>query len=981
MLDINFANKILVQAVECVDIDTFNTLFNPARIVSNITRDKQLRDSILADFDIAKICDEDGVEYLNFNDVKNAMNDIISYYSDDVVLPDTILKVAGHKALKKLTTDIIVPSKYARVFHQEGSLYSSTLIKNRLPEINLSDTPVDVYTDSDTTYYSVAFIQQVLDIRTNLRGAINVLEKKWNVASISVGSHKYYNAMQIDSIKSEIIDFYNSVYLPPQVDNRFYNNTKKYINELPINRDYTRFLQNSYNQSGYLKCYSKSEVDEFLSNHTNNYLSKEEMMDFLDISLAMFKKYLKEYNFQISAIGAEKRYSKDTAIELLKMRDTFKQEHIFSSECSEFFANESTKLYYIKKMNKCEIPLYVIDKHTGNNVYAFKRSDFKDICDKYKTSQVKKEINTVANGTPYETFENRLEAYELWSGFDVSTVYTNQKWFYYVEGILSATNRTPKTMDRLINQLVYCTFELKKCFLAQKNEIYALTTSELNFAFRTVSTHTYCVLIYRFLILVCNDLKQLKISKKTINLEDVVTPDELHERHKTKNLKDIYDFQIYSSIFEHCIDLKIHTYNALREVIDTETATYASTWLYAILHLNNAWRNGDVCTFPRLELSEFLTEYEIDDISWFETNEMTLPMARAVVFAVNQYELRINKTSLKGTFFCSDELAPAFATAVVMLTLYNQSQIVAENQSLMSFTTKYNEPSDKMLKSFFSTLKVDGFEFKSKKFNKTVLTFVYYIANLSGDAKALLYSMKLRGHATSQTTVDYVQLNEESIQSLGEQIFKRGEFGYIPTLLSQKLLKGQLSFDDVTDEVALLNETFGDLAKINATIGFMNTLRIEREQVYRAINEMTFEEAQELSTQLFARKCISKDSVDIQCLYSSKGCQRPDLNHPGGCFECQYHIPSIYVLDALCSSIKNDIEAIMKTTIIPNKFKLALSIEKKKLVLLEAIKKYGKDYVYSCIGLSRDEFRLLLARVPKPDDIVKSVKHKINNLN
>lgn len=980
MFDINSVNKIFVQDVECIDIDAFNTLFNPTRIISSNTKDKQLRNSILADFDIAKICDEDGVEYLNFNDVKNAMNDIISYYSDSVILPDTILKVVGHKIFKKLTPDIIVPNKYARVFHQESSLYSSALIKNILPEINLSDTPVDIYTYSDTTYYSVGFIQQVLDIRTNLRGAINVLERKWEVSSIWVGSHKYYNAMQIDSIKSEMINFYNSVYLPSEVDNRFYNNTKKYIKELPINRDYTRFLQNSYNQSGYLRCYSKSEVDEFLSNHNNNYLSREEMMDFLNISLVMFRKYLKEYNFQISAIGAEKRYSKDTAIELLKMRDTFKQEHIFSSECSEFFANESTKLYYIKKMNECEIPLYVIDKHTGNNVYAYKRSDFKNIYDEYRGWQAKKEILNITNETPYQTFENRLEAFELWSGFDVSTVYTNQKWFYYVEGILSSSKRAPKAMDRLINQLVYCTFELKKYFLTQKNEIYALTISELNLALRTVSTEGYCVLIYKFLILVCNDLKQLNIGNKTINIKDIVTPAELHKRHKTKNSKEIYDFQIYSSIFEHCINLKTHTYNALREVIDDGTATYASTWLYSILHLNNAWRNGDVCTFPLLELSEFLTEYEIDDISWFERNEMTLPMARTVVFAVNQYELRINKTSLKGAFFCSDELAPSFATAVVILTLYNQSQVVTKNQSLMSFNTKYNEPTEKMLKSFFSTIKIDGFEFKSKKFNKTVLTFVYYIANLSGDAKALLYSMKLRGHASSQTTVDYIQLNEESIQSLGEQIFKRGEFGYIPTLLSQKLLKGQLSFDDVTNEVALLNEAFGDLTKINTTIGFMNTLRQEREQVYRAINEMSFEEAQELSTELFARKCISKDSVDIQCLYSSKGCQRPDLNHSGGCFECQYHIPSIYVLDALCSSIKNDIESIMKTKIIPNKFKLALSIERKKIVLLEAIKKYGKDYVYSCIGLSRDEFRLLLARVPKPDDIVKSVKFQINNL-
>lgn len=980
MFDINSISKIFIKNVECIDINTFNTIFNPVRIISNTTRDKQLRDSILDDFNIRKIYDENGTEYLNFNDFKSAINEVTSYYNNNGILPDTILKVLGHKALKKLTTDVVVPDKYSKVLYQENSIYSHKLIKDILPEINSLTPPVDIYTEHNIKFYSVGFIEKILDIKTNLRNAINSLEKKWKVTFIWVNEHKYYNATEIDRIKSEIIDFYNSVYLPCDIDNKFYNNTKKYIKEISINRDYTRFFQNSYNKFGYLKCYSKIEVDNFLNNHYNNYLSKEEMINFLNISLVMFRKYLKEYKFQISSIGAEKRYSKNTAIEILKMRTIYKKEHIFSSECSEFFSNESTKLYYLKKLNKCDIPLYMLDKDTPNNVYAYKRNDFNSIITKYEKIQAQKEILTISHETPYKTFINRLESFYLWTGFDTSTTYTNQKWFYYVKGVLSASNRASKQMNRLINQLVYCTVELRKNFLFQKAEIYYLTTAELNLGLRTISTYNNCVVIYKFLLLVYNDLQQLNIGSKNIDIKRILTPAEIHEKSKNENSNEIYSFQVYSLIFEHCINLKFHTDIAIKEIIDYETATYASTWLYSILHLNNAWRNGDVCTFPLLELSEFLNEYEINDIYWFQKNEMSLSMSRAIIFAVNKYELKINKTSLKGTFFCSDELAPSFATAVVILTLYNKNQITTENQVLMSFNTKYNEPTAKMLNSFFSKANIDGFQFKSKKFNKTILTFIYYIANLSGDSKALLYSMKLRGHSSPQTTVDYIQLNEKSIQLLGEQIFSRGEFGYIPTLLSQKLQKGQLSFDDITNEVTLLNESFGDLIKINATIGFINTLREEREQVYKAINEMSFEEAQELSTDLFARKCISKDSVDIQCLYSNKGCQRPDLNNSGGCFECQYHIPSIYVLDTLCNSIKKDIELIMETKIIPNKFKLALSIERKKLVLLQAIKKYGKDYVYSCIGLNRDDFKLLLASVPKPDDIIKSFKRQSNYL-
>ena len=151
--------------------------------------------------------------------------------------------------------------------------------------------------------------------------------------------------------------------------------------------------------------------------------------------------------------------------------------------------------------------------------------------------------------------------------------------------------------------------------------------------------------------------------------------------------------------------------------------------------------------------------------------------------------------------------------------------------------------------------------------------------------------------------------------------------------------------------------------KINATVGFLNTVRIDRESVVQMISEKSLEECQMLLTDIFTRKLPSKNGTDIQCIYSKLGCQRTDLN---SCFECSYHIPTIYVLSRLCDSILDDMDMYLSTINKANKFKLSLRISRKKIVVLEAIKKFGKDYVYGCIGMPREDFIERLALIDNP---------------
>jgi len=531
-------------------------------------------------------------------------------------------------------------------------------------------------------------------------------------------------------------------------------------------------------------------------------------------------------------------------------------------------------------------------------------------------------------------------------------------------------------MSERINLHLYAMVEFKKVFLdnTNKKEIYLLSLSEMNFALRTISCKTYGVIIYSFLKIVFFDLQQKGV--KALRFSEIKTPYEIWGAKTVKNKNDIYTFQMYSKVFDFCTNLKLHTQKSLEEICINGTCKYVSCWIYVMLHLNNAWRNGDVKEFPVINISDILEKYNIFNLLWFESNEITVPMSRAIVQSVIDVmdnDLIMSKTQMKGYFYCSDELAPSLSTALILLTLYNNEQEVVQNDYLIRFDTKSNEINESILSMFFKDMSVSEFIFKSRKFNKSVVTFIYYLANLSGDSKALLYSMKLRGHVCPETTLGhYIQFDLKTIEELSRKLFARGEFGYVASLLIKRLHGNELSFDDITNEIINLNETFGDVIKVNTTVGFMNLLRAEQSEVSNAISQMTYEQIEELCIDLFTSKLPSKDTTKIQCLYS-RNCKRPDLNEDNkyNCCICPYRIPTIYAISEICDSIMRDILKISQTKILTEKFKLALAIDKKKINILDAMNKYGKDYVYACMGCSREEFIQSLAKVPKLDEIIE----------
>lgn len=828
-------------------------------------------------------------------------------------------------------------------------------------------------------YYTTQSVIETLEIIGSRSMALSKLCSEWGIHCIMVDSQKLYDAEQVDMVVEEIKRFYSNHYTRSQLLEILTSATiSKYLKPIRLPDKYRLYMQGSCNYLKVKVVYPKKDVDILIEKSKVHTYTREEVMQLLNLNKAILSRLSQEYDLKpITHIGIrtkessrQDKYDKEAIDTLIRKKEEFYSEHISISKTHEYFNGKKVPYELISEENvdRIPIPLYARDKNNLGQL-AIKRIDLKRISDEYKKRKEIANLCNVLEKSPIETFHTRLKMYVKEDIFDENSEYTAKAWTKFVEGWLQRTTVKGKRMQVLINKLVYCT-PIVKIFLTRtnKHEIYMLTSKQINLVMKSINKCAYCYVMELFFKEIALD--PTIANKKKFKVEDIIIAEQLFKNKDTKK-DEIYSFNEYIEIFNYCTNIEMQVNKSIKEIEHKGTSVYLSTWLFIILHLNNAWRYGDIKEFPSLHVEDLLIQYNIKDINWFRNNVVSLEMARSIIFRVHQWEFTISKTQLKGTFFCSDELAPAFATSVLMLEVVNMNRVI-KSEYLMEFGRQENRIDKSIIKNFFRGTHLQELDFSSMKFNKTVMTYLYYIANLSGDSKGLLYAMKMRGHMTQDTTLNYyIKLNQEAVQELSKQLFARGEFGYIPTLLVKKINGGELKFEDITAEVEKLNRNFGDVVKINTTIAFMNSLRNERRELIKEINDMSLEEAQRLLTDIYTRKIPSRDSTDILCMCGRNGCIRTDKI---SCFDCQYHIPTIYAIQMLCENIKKDINIIKKTNLIPKLLCISMRIEKKKKILLDAMKTFGKEYIYECLNYNREEFINILSEIPSPDDILALVE-------
>ena len=888
------------------------------------------------------------------------------------------------------------------------------IIKMNNVEILITDIP-DGFIDKDRTL--------------NLLGMDNGYCKKVSKASIGETLKKIVDGFKIETISIKNRLFYKEDDVIKAIEEvgifckNHYSLTEVlqmlslvsiHIDTVKIPNHYIPIIKYKYkNESIGRLAIKKSDV-EYYKNHrmlkadkvfevTEEHISEHECLEVLNVSRDTFKKIKKEYGIaELMQHSTKKKYCyRSEILELKNKINEFYKEYITSRKAMEKYFNDDYNTFYRCKgyLNTYDTPLFAYTTENAKVISHFKgkvlkiseveylRDNLENIIgEKHAKKGIngnyrgkKSYINYNLEGETYlDTFNLRL--YERWSGFSDKSPYTRDKWLEFVKVKIESMRSDKKVSINKVNSYIHATRELDNMLKYFKvNEVYELTSNNINTYFNLIPKKNG-ELFYDFLGRVSKDvesmLKRKGYRKKGFRMEYIHNP--ANKRKGERKLK-AYGFDVYSKLFKYAVDLKRHTEKSINEIIEKKTAIYASTWLYNILHLNNAWRHGDATRFPKLELKDVLTKYGIDDYSWFNENEVSLEISRLVISKVVQWELVISKTEAQGRFFCSDELAPAFACSVLMLFLYHEkNQPVIESTDedvLMVYTTKYNRPSEKNINDYFKDFTVKGFKFSSLRMNKTVLTLIYYLANLSGDSKALVYAQKIRGHIDENSPLDYVEIDMKEFETLTRHLFVRGEFGYIASLLVSRLIsndEGPVTFEDMTEQIIQVNGLFGELCGLYNTVGFLNNVKHERQLIIDTLAHKSLKDCQMILTDIFTQKLPSRMD-NVQCLISKEGCYKTASDEDEvSCFDCPYHIPSIYALTTLCESIMSDLEKYKIASRI-KQFKLALSIDRKTVILQEAIDKYGEEYVFNCLGVERKLFEDALEVVPLPREFTDLV--------
>ncbi len=324
--------------------------------------------------------------------------------------------------------------------------------------------------------------------------------------------------------------------------------------------------------------------------------------------------------------------------------------------------------------------------------------------------------------------------------------YTEQEWYLYCEQKLTLTNGSKPVIKTLISQYIDCTYYLAD--LTLEGELYSLTSNDINLKLfnNSLSSSKQC-LLYSFLLefhaKINVTLSEKKEIKKTYNMTRIINPF-LYE--SVEKPKETYDYWEYEEIYDYA-KLMTHKHEAILDAERIISGTgehnyYAPAWLYVLTHLGNAWRHGDVISFPRVGLEE-VGSISLEEL---KKRDLTIDEANSIVNHIKRKDLTVNKTGALNRFNCPDNLILPLATAAVICTLIvkMRTSIISDDSNtsyngIIDFGLQDNNViSKKAHNAFFKGIKRDDFKFKSLKMNRTVLVMMYMVLVRKGRGSAAL---------------------------------------------------------------------------------------------------------------------------------------------------------------------------------------------------------------------------------------------------
>lgn len=529
---------------------------------------------------------------------------------------------------------------------------------------------------------------------------------------------------------------------------------------------------------------------------------------------------------------------------------------------------------------------------------------------------------------PYEKVDYRLKKYDAEIHNKYPVLFETYKDFIY-EKITNSKSSEKNLMEmvgtcvNLFRYLLSCMDELALKNKEKNFDVCSLTEIDIR---KIITSKDIPITYVRYLGYYLTYLKENKLLDIDITIK-------VKQGTKMKKDGDFYSLEEWSNFVNLAVDIDKHIQKAMNNI------TYAKCWLYLLLHLCLAWRKSDILSIPALDN---LLDVEKYDLSWFEENVFDMKDANYIIsntkLAVEQY--RTQKTNAYKHFNIPDSFKLPVSIAIIIVEQWRRRM---KTESLFGKD------------SFSNTLILTNYlgelmnKFSSIKANRTLLSFVDNLAEEVKVSEYVKISTYMRSHKTnyynmSDTTSVYLhsmysdtELNEVTIQ-----LYDRGMFGWLYDSLLKAAENEKVTKEEQTDLIVQMKQGIS-ADKLEQLSELLYQQSITKERVINEIMKLSHDEIKNIIKKLADGSLTSKQD-GVLCIRENN-CKYPVRTD---CMNCEYSIPTIYTLLAVCTELNN----IFQKKIPSCQYDRIRTMDKMLRlysVIKEAENTFGEEYVNSYI--------------------------------
>ncbi|MBD8071278.1 hypothetical protein [Bacillus sp. PS06] len=426
--------------------------------------------------------------------------------------------------------------------------------------------------------------------------------------------------------------------------------------------------------------------------------------------------------------------------------------------------------------------------------------------------------------------------------------------------------------------------------------------------------------------------------------------------------KSIYPVEQYLSLMDYVRNISKHKENSLKDIQnisgDIKYDRYASTWLYVVIHLNNAWRHFDVTLLPRIDL----TNTSVKDLDWFKENTLSDDDVDMIVNQLKRKRFKHGKNKKDRRFICSRELKEAFATAAAICEL-RCKEFTPSSDCLIDFEGTNHDFTIGSHNAFFKDFP-KSIEFQSLKANRTLISYMYDVIKKMTNRNPLEITKYIRSHSDVEITNVYVEIPQEHLDFITTQLFGLGNFGYIYDMMSVLVL-GEAPEDreERTKQALVMRDLFGSIYKIEELAGYIEALEKEKDVVGEIIIGLSNEELGDRFNLIKLNQMPAKQE-NYQCLLGEDGC----IFKGRDCQQCPLSIPNFYALSSLGDSIAIKVKEFhnefYSTNLPAEKSRIAKLLYSELALMRQAVTRFGEKEVSFFIKGGIDQLRTETKAIP-----------------